>query len=57
MKVFFKRSCEIDADITNKRPAAVDSAAAKAPAATNATTQPGNLSISGLARTIISLSI
>ena len=44
-------------EITSKSPAAVDKAAAKAPAATKAITQFGNCAISGLASTIISLSI
>ena len=43
--------------MTNNKPAAVDNAAAKAPAATNAMTQPGNWAISGLAKTMMSLSI
>mgnify|MGYP003317947690 CR=1 FL=1 len=38
-------------------PAAVERAAAKPPAATNAITHPGNFAISGLASTIISRSI
>ncbi len=57
IKVFFRRSCEIEAEITSNKPAAVDNAAANAPAATSAITQPDNWAISGLARTIISLSI
>ena len=57
MSIFFIKSCEIDADITNNKPAAVDKAAAKAPAATNAITQFGNCAISGFARTMMSLSI
>ena len=43
--------------MTNNSPAAVDNAAASPPAATNAMTHPGNLAISGLAKTIMSLSI
>ena len=43
--------------MTKSNPAAVDKAAARAPAATNAITQFGNFAISGLASTIISLSI
>ena len=57
MIIFFNKSCEIEAEITRSKPAAVDSAAAKAPAATRAITQFGNLAISGLAKTMISLSI
>ena len=49
-------SCEIDDDITNNKPAAVDNAAAIPPAATKAMTQFGKPAISGLASTIISLS-
>ncbi|GIR87745.1 MAG: hypothetical protein CM15mP86_12040 [Gammaproteobacteria bacterium] len=43
--------------MTSNNPAAVDRAAAKPPAATRAITHPGSCAISGLARTIISLSI
>ena len=49
-------SCEIDDDITNNKPAAVDNAAAIPPAATKAMTQFGKPAISGLASTIMSLS-
>ena len=51
------RSCETEEEITKSNPAAVDSAAAKAPAAKSAITQFGSWAISGFARTIISLSI
>ena len=47
----------MEADITKRSPAAVDNAAAKAPAASRAMTQFGNSAISGLAITIISRSI
>ena len=57
MTIFFNKSCEIEAEITSNKPAAVDSAAARAPAATRAMTQFGNFAISGFAKTIISLSI
>ena len=53
----FHNSDQIEAEITNKRPAAVESAAAKAPAATKAITQFGNFAISGFAKTIMSLSM
>ena len=51
------KSCEIEDEITSKSPAAVDSAAAIAPAAKSAITQLGSWAISGLAKTIMSLSI
>src|SRR5690606_2789832 len=54
--IFLIKSCDTDAEITNNNPAAVESAAAKPPAATKAMTQLGNLAISGFANTIISLS-
>ena len=57
MKVFFSKSCETAAERVINSPAAVESAAATPPAATKAITQKGNFAISGLARTIISLSI
>ena len=46
----------MDDEITSNNPAAVDKAAAKPPAATSAMTHIGRFAISGLARTIISLS-
>jgi hypothetical protein len=52
----FSRSWEIAEEIASSRPAAVDSAAARPPAATRAITQFGNLAISGLASTMMSLS-
>ena len=55
--VFLIRSWETEADITKSKPAAVDKAAAKAPAATKAMIQAGNFAISGVASTIMSLSI
>ena len=51
------RSWETEAEITSKRPAAVDNAAASAPAATKAITQGGSSAISGLAKTMMSRSI
>ena len=57
MSIFLTRSFETEVEITSNSPAAVDSAAAKAPAATKAITQAGKFAISGFARTIISLSI
>src|SRR5690606_14804801 len=51
------RSLETDVEITKSNPAAVESAAAIAPAATRPTTQFGSLAISGLANTMISRSI
>jgi len=51
---FLMRSCEMEVEITSNRPAAVDKAAARPPAATRAITQLGNLAISGFARTVIS---
>ncbi|EXI68467.1 MAG: hypothetical protein AW08_01249 [Candidatus Accumulibacter adjunctus] len=50
----FTRSCEIAAEIAISRPAAVDSAAARPPAATSAITQFGSNAISGLASTMMS---
>jgi hypothetical protein len=55
--LFLIRSCATDVEITSSKPAAVESAAASPPAATNAITQSGNPAISGFAKTIISLSI
>ena len=55
--IFFIRSWDTDAEITNNKPAAVDNAAANPPAATKAITQFGKPAISGLASTIISLSM
>src|SRR5690606_28547748 len=51
---FLIRSWEIEVEITNRSPAAVDRAAARPPAATRAITQLGRLAISGLARTMMS---
>ena len=48
--IFFIKSCEIEDEITNNRPAAVDRAAARAPAASNAITQFGNWAISRIGR-------
>ena len=53
---FLIKSWEIEVEITNNNPAAVDNAAARPPAATNAITQLGKLAISGFANTMISLS-
>src|SRR5690606_37070003 len=53
---FLIRSWEIEVEITNNRPAAVERAAANPPAATRATTQLGRLAISGLANTMMSRS-
>ena len=39
--IFFNKSCDTAEEITNNKPAAVESAAAKAPAANNAITQLG----------------
>ena len=50
------KSRDIEEDMASSKPAAVDKAAAKPPAATIAIIQLGRLAISGLARTIISLS-
>ena len=50
------KSRDIDDEIANNKPAAVDNAAASPPAATNAITQFGSLAISGFAKTIISRS-
>ena len=47
-------SCATEVEITNSNPAAVERAAARAPAVTRATTQFGNPAISGLAITIMS---
>ena len=55
--IFLIKSCETEDEITRSNPAAVDKAAAKAPAARSAITQFGSSAISGLAMTIISLSI
>ncbi|CAI8283882.1 MAG: Uncharacterised protein [Bacteroidota bacterium] len=54
--IFLSRSCDTADEITNSSPAAVESAAAKAPAANKAITQLGRLAISGFAKTIISTS-
>ena len=50
------KSWEIAEEIASKRPAAVDSAAARPPAATRAITQLGSFAISGLASTMMSRS-
>ena len=50
------RSWEMAEEMASKRPAAVERAAARPPAATRAMTQLGSLAISGLARTMMSLS-
>ena len=55
-KTPFNKSCEIADEIASSNPAAVDKAAAKPPAATNAITQLGSPAISGFAKTIISRS-
>ena len=47
---FFKRSCEIDVEITRSKPAAVESAAANPPATINPITHAGKLAISGFAK-------
>ena len=54
---FLSKSCETEVEITNNKPAEVDKAAAKPPAATKAITQAGKLAISGVANTMMSLSI
>ena len=51
----FKRSCDTADDTTSSKPAAVDKAAARPPAATKAITQLGKPAISGFASTIMSL--
>ena len=56
IKVRLSRSWEIADEIASNSPAAVDSAAAKPPAATSAITKLGSLAISGLASTRMSLS-
>jgi hypothetical protein len=48
------RSCETAAEMAISRPAAVDRAAARPPAATSAITQFGSSAISGLASTMMS---
>ena len=48
------RSCDTAEEIAISKPAAVDSAAAKPPAATSAITQLGSSAISGLAITMMS---
>ena len=53
-KTPFNKSREIEDDIASNNPAAVERAAARPPAATNAITQFGNFAISGFAKTIIS---
>ena len=55
--VLTKLGEKFDVNVTVTDPAAVDSAAASPPAATRAITQLGSLAISGLARTMMSLSI
>ncbi len=50
-------TCATDVEITRSNPAAVDSAAARPPAATKPTTQFGSRAFSGLANTMMSLSI
>src|SRR5690606_35004481 len=50
--IFFTRSWDTEAEITSNKPAAVDNAAANAPAATRAMTHAGRLAISGLAKTM-----
>ena len=57
IRIFLIRSLETEVDITSNRPAAVDRAAAKPPAATRAMIHAGKFAISGLAKTIMSLSI
>ena len=47
----------MEEEITRRRPAAVDKAAANPPAATKAITHAGSLAISGFAKTIMSRSI
>ena len=54
MKVRLSMSCATEVEITSNNPAAVDRAAARAPAVTSATTQFGRPAISGLAITIMS---
>ena len=54
MNTFLTRSCETADEIAISRPAAVDSAAARPPAATSAITQLGSSAISGLASTMMS---
>ncbi|MNE70702.1 hypothetical protein D3C80_1665160 [compost metagenome] len=56
IRLLLSRSCEIEVEITSSKPAAVDSAAARPPAAIKAITQPGRLAISGLANTMMSRS-
>src|SRR5690606_23967142 len=51
---FLSKSWEMEVEITNISPAAVDKAAARPPATTSPIIQPGRLAISGLANTIIS---
>ena len=53
----FSRSCETEAEITSSSPAAVESAAARPPAAVSPTTQAGSRAISGLASTMMSRSM
>src|SRR5690606_24394325 len=55
--IFFTRAWGTEAEIPQSNPAPGDKAGANAPAATRAMTQAGRLAISGLARTIISLSM
>ncbi|MCY1548532.1 hypothetical protein D9M68_846520 [compost metagenome] len=54
LKTFFTRSCDTAEEIAISKPAAVDSAAARPPAATRAITQLGSSAISGLASTMMS---
>ncbi|MNE61454.1 hypothetical protein D3C80_1566690 [compost metagenome] len=56
MMLLLSKSWEIEVEITSNSPAAVESAAARPPAAINAITQPGRPAISGLANTMMSLS-
>ena len=56
LTIFLSRSCDTADEMTSNSPAAVDSAAASAPAASRAITQFGKSAISGLANTIISTS-
>ena len=54
--MLFIRSCDTAAAMTRSSPAAVESAAARPPAATSAMTQFGSFAISGLASTMMSRS-
>ena len=55
LRVFLIKSCEMAEEMANSKPAAVDKAAAKPPAAIRPITQLGRLAISGLASTKMSL--